>query len=100
MDIAKVLLASIKKPNPGSIYNVCDDLPSSPQDVVVYGCRLLKKELPGPIKFKDAVLSSLGKSFYKDNKRVRNKKIKKELRIDLTYKNYKIGLNAIHRSIN
>ena len=100
LDIAKVLLASIKKPNPGSIYNVCDDLPSPPQDVVVYGYRLLKKELPSPIKFKDAALSSLGKSFYKDNKRVRNKKIKKELRIDLTYKNYKIGLNAIHRSIN
>jgi len=97
-DITKVLLASIKRPNPGSIYNVCDDFPSPPQDVVIYGCKLLHKKLPSPIKFKNATLSDLSKSFYKDNKRVRNKKIKKELGINLTYKNYKIGLNSIHRS--
>ena len=98
LDIAKVLSASIKQPNPGSIYNVCDDFPSPPQDVVVYGCKLLCKKPPSPVEFQDAKLSVLGKSFYRDNKRVRNQKIKKELGIRLTYKNYKIGLSAIHRS--
>ncbi len=98
-DIAGVLAASIAKPNPGRAYNVCDDEPCPPQDVVTYAANLLGLPPPPEIPFEDANLSPMVKSFYADSKRVSNKRIKTELGYKLIYPNYRDGLRALLKSL-
>ena len=94
-DIAAVLEASIVKSDPGAIYNVTDDEPSPPQDVVAFAADLLGLTPPPLIPFEEAGLSPLGRSFYGENKRVKNSRIKSELGVVLTYPTYREGLAAI-----
>jgi hypothetical protein len=91
-DIVNVLDASISAPSPGRVYNICDDEPAPPQDVVTYAAELLDIELPEPTPFDPTALSPMAASFYKDNKRVSNRRIKDELGIKLLYPNYRTGL--------
>ena len=94
-DIAEVLLASMERPGIGKIYNVCDDLPASPEAVLSYAAKLLNKEEPPIVDFLSANLSDMVRSFYSECKRVNNSKIKSELISALKYPNYKIGLKAL-----
>ncbi|WP_170345971.1 SDR family oxidoreductase [Ruegeria atlantica] len=94
-DIAQILEASMMKPNPGRVYNVCDDEPVPPQDVIGYAAELQGLPLPPAVRFDDADLSPMARSFYNENKRVRNDRIKEELGIDLIYPNYRVGLEAL-----
>lgn len=94
-DIAGVLAASIAKPHPGRAYNVCDDEPCPPQDVVAYAADLLGLPLPPEIPFEQAELSPMAKSFYAESKRVSNKRIKTELGYRLIYPTYREGLTAL-----
>jgi nucleoside-diphosphate-sugar epimerase len=94
-DIVGVLAASIAKPNPGRAYNVCDDEPCPPQNVVEFAADLLGQPLPPEIPFEDANLSPMAKSFYADSKRVSNRRIKTELSYKLIYPNYRDGLRAL-----
>ncbi len=97
-DIAGVLEASIARPHPGRAYNVCDDEPCPPQDVVAYAAELLGLPLPQEIAFEKAALSPMAKSFYADSKRVLNTRIKTELGYELVYPNYRVGLTALLRA--
>lgn len=100
-DIAAVLEASIARPNPGRIYNVCDDDPAPPEAVVAYTCALLGKPAPPLVPLEQADLSPMALSFYADNKRVSNARIKNELGVTLRYPSYRDGLRALlprHRS--
>ena len=83
------------RPDGGRIYNVCDDRPAPPQDVVAFACNLLGVEPPPPVAFEDAELSPMAQSFYADNKRVRNSRMKKELGVTLAYPDYEAGLHAL-----
>ncbi len=94
-DIAGVLAASMAKPNPGHAYNVCDDEPCPPQEVVEYAANLLDLPVPPEIAFDDAELSPMAKSFYADSKRVSNQRMKNELGYKLLYPNYREGLSAL-----
>jgi nucleoside-diphosphate-sugar epimerase len=94
-DIANVLLASMAKPRPGAVYNVCDDEPATQEAVVAYAAKLLGIEPPPLIPLAEADLSPMARSFYADNKRVANALIKEELGVALAYPNYRAGLNAI-----
>lgn len=94
-DIAGVLEASITKPNPGQAYNVCDDEPCPPQDVVAFAAELLKIPAPPEIAFDDAELSPMAKSFYAESKRVANRRIRQELGYELLYPTYREGLRAL-----
>jgi nucleoside-diphosphate-sugar epimerase len=94
-DIAAVLEASMARPNPGAAYNVCDDLPAPPQEVIAFACELLGRAPPPLIPFAEAELSPLARSFYADSKRVDNRRIKAELGIRLAYPDYRAGLRAI-----
>ncbi len=94
-DIAQVLRASIERPNPGAIYNVVDDEPAPPQDVIAYAAGLLGVEPPPEVPFEEASLSLSARSFYADNRRVANGRIRNELRVELLYPNYRDGLRAI-----
>ena len=71
-DIAGVLEASIAEPDPGRAYNVCDDEPCPPQDVVAFAAQLLGMPPPPEIPFEDAELSPMASSFYAESKRVSN----------------------------
>jgi nucleoside-diphosphate-sugar epimerase len=94
-DIVAVLEASMARPHPGAIYNVCDDDPAPPAEVVVHACRLLGVEPPPEVPFERAELSAMARSFYDDNKRVRNDRIKRELGVRLAYPSYRDGLKAL-----
>jgi nucleoside-diphosphate-sugar epimerase len=97
-DIATVLEASMARPNPGAAYNVCDDDPAPPQDVVVEACRLLGVAPPPEIPFENATLSPMGRSFFEESKRVANRRIKQELGVRLRYPTYRDGLAALASS--
>ncbi|RLK03738.1 SDR family oxidoreductase [Ruegeria conchae] len=94
-DVAQVLIASMAKPNPGAIYNVCDEEPVPPQDVIGYAAELQGLPLPPAVPFDEADLTPMARSFYNENKRVRNDRIKEELGISLLYPNYRVGLEAL-----
>ena len=95
LDIVQTLLASISQPKPHSIYNLCDDNPAPPQDVLSYAAKLLSVDQPPIVRFEDADLSEMARSFYAENKRVSNKLIKSELGVNLTYPDYKEGLENL-----
>ena len=94
-DIAQVLAASIERPNPGAVYNLCDDDPAPPEDVIAHAAELLGLPVPPAVPFDDADLSPMARSFYAESKRVRNDRIKDELGVNLLYPTYREGLSAI-----
>ena len=94
-DIAQVLEASIKRPNPGAVYNLCDDDPAPPQDVIGHAAELLGLPLPEEVAFDEAEMTPMARSFYAESKRVSNGRIKEELGIDLIYPDYRSGLQAL-----
>ena len=94
-DLISVLKASMHKPNPGSIYNVCDDEPASSKEVLEFACSLLKVDPPPLVHFDQVELSDMARKFYLDNKKVRNQKIKMELGVKLRYPNYREGISSI-----
>ena len=94
-DIAQVLLASIQLPNPGAAYNVCDDDPAPPQDVIAHAAALLELPVPPGIPFETAEMTPMARSFYAESKRVRNNRIKEELGVTLLYPTYREGLAAL-----
>jgi len=98
-DIAQTVIASLDQPNPGSIYNLCDDAAVEQQEVETYAASLLEIEPPPLIAFEKAFkeMSPMAKTFWQDNRRIDNSKIKNELGINLIYPTYKDGLKAIHQ---
>ncbi|MDM7458850.1 MAG: SDR family oxidoreductase [Paracoccus sp. (in: a-proteobacteria)] len=99
-DIARALAASIRMPRPGAVYNLCDDEPAPPEDVIAHAARLLGYPLPPEIAFDEAArdMSAMARSFYADSKRVRNDRIKRDLGLQLLYPDYRSGLAAILRA--
>ncbi|MCB1591131.1 MAG: SDR family oxidoreductase [Alphaproteobacteria bacterium] len=93
-DIVQVLMASIAKPAPGEVYNLCDDEPVPSHEVIDFACKMLGLPSPPLIPFEKVDLAPITRSFYADNKRVRNEKIKTVLGVELKYKNYREGLKA------
>ena len=96
-DVLQTLLMSMRSTNSGRIYNVADDYPSSSYEVITYASALLKRPPPPAIPFEKAILSDFARSFYQENKRVKNKRIKEELKVNLFYPSYREGLQAILR---
>jgi nucleoside-diphosphate-sugar epimerase len=100
-DIAGVLRASIAKPAPGATYNVCDDEPAEQAEVVDFACAMLGVEPPPLIPFETAraEMSEMALSFWADNRRVDNSRIKAELGVELIYPTYREGLTALAREL-
>ena len=94
-DIAQVLAASIARPAPGTAYNICDDDPAPPQDVIAHAAELLGVPVPPAIPFETAEMTPMARSFYAESKRVRNDRIKAELGVKLLYPTYREGLAAL-----
>lgn len=94
-DIAQVLLASINAPDPGAVYNVCDDDPAPPEDVIALAAELLGAPLPPAEDFATAQMTPMARSFYAESKRVRNGRIKERLGVRLIHPDYRSGLRAM-----
>lgn len=96
-DIAGVLEASIRRPRPGAVYNVADDAPAPPADVVAFACELLGIAPPPLVPFAAAAaeMSPMALSFWRDNRLVLNRRIKEELGVRLRYPTYREGLAAV-----
>lgn len=94
-DIARAVDASLGRPRQGAIYNVTDNEPAPPQDVVTFAASLCGIEPPREISLDDAGLTEMGRSFYAESKRVRNDLLRNELGVTLAYPTYREGLSAL-----
>jgi nucleoside-diphosphate-sugar epimerase len=96
-DIAQVLEASITAPRPGAVYNVCDDNPCPPDEVLRHAARMLGLVDPPAVPFAavEATMTPMARGFYQESKRVRNDRIKDELGVKLFYPDYPQGLAAV-----
>lgn len=93
-DITQTVLASMRQPRPGDVYHLADDYPSPSHEVISYACELLDIEPPPLIPFEEADMAPIARSFYKDNKRIDNTKIKQDLGVKLNHPGYESGLQA------
>jgi nucleoside-diphosphate-sugar epimerase len=94
-DIAGVLEASIARPRAGAIYNVADDEPAAPGDVVAFAAKLIGVEPPPEVAFAEADLTPMARSFYEGSRRIKNARIKSELGVTLRYPTYREGLSSL-----
>ena len=96
-DIANILFKSLQNFKAKEIYNVSDDKPASTEEVILYGSKLLNTKKPETVEL-TSVKSEMVKNFYKDSKKVDNKKMKKFFNYKLKYPTYIEGLNYIHNN--
>jgi len=96
-DIARVLHASMANPDVGAVYNVTDDEAVEPSTVVAFASSLLGLEPPAMVSLDVTAedMSPMARSFWNDNRRVDNSRIKRDLGIQLRYPNYRAGLAAV-----
>jgi len=99
-DITSAIIKSMKNPTPGEIFNVTDNNPCSSEEVTIYAAKLLKIKNLEFIDINSPKVNKITKDFYRDNKRVSNKKIKKILGWTPKFENYKLGLKEILNIIN
>ena len=97
-DIANLLFHSMKKFKSNEIYNISDDKPTSQEEIAAYGSKLLKVKSPDLLEL-DSLENGMLKDFYKDSKKVNNKKVKEFFNYQLTYPTYKEGLDKILNDI-
>jgi len=96
-DIASAIMAAIRYQS-GGTWNVCDDEPAPPQDVITYAARLVGIAPPEEEAFATAEMSAMARSFYSSSARVSNAKLKNELGVTLDYPTYRHGLDALLRA--
>ncbi len=96
-DIAGVLQASLQRPRPQRIYNLADDAPAASAEVLAFASQLLGMPTPPSVSFDEArlTMSPMQLSFWAENRRVRNDRIKAELGYRLLYPTYREGLQAL-----
>ena len=97
-DIANVLFKSLSNFKSSEIYNISDDKPSSSKEVTLYGVKLLNVDIPKSIEIKD-IESEMLKNFYKESKKVSNKKMKSFFDYNLKFPTYVEGLNYIRNNL-
>ena len=97
-DIANLLFLSLNKLKKGEIFNISDDKPASSEEVMKYGAKILNLPEPKEIKLED-IQSEMLKAFYRDSKKVSNKKVKEFFKYKLKFPTYVEGLNYINKII-
>ncbi|MFJ5368568.1 SDR family oxidoreductase [Bosea sp. CER48] len=97
-DIAGVLMASLAQPRNDAVYNVTDDEPGPPQDVITFAAELTGLQPPPEIPFAQAQLSPMAASFYGESKRVSNALVKRELGYAFRYPTYREALRALAKA--
>lgn len=98
-DITQIIMAALAKPRPGRIINLCDEQPAPQGEVVRYAAELLGVAPPAPVKFEDADLTPMARSFYVSKRRLRSSVIGPELGVQLHYPSYREGLQALLKDL-
>jgi len=93
-DIANILFKSLQNFKSKEIYNISDDKPTSSEELILHGSKLLNIEKPKVVDL-STIESEMVKNFYKDSKKVNNKKMKEFFNYKLKYPTYVEGLNYI-----
>ena len=96
-DIANILFKSLKNFKTKEIYNISDDKPTSPEELIIHGSKLLNIEKPKTVEL-STIESEMLKNFYKDSKKVNNKKMKEFFNYKLKYPTYVEGLDYIYNN--
>jgi len=96
-DIASAIMAAVHHQGSGT-WNVCDDEPAPPQDVIAYAAELMGVAPPPEEAFETAEMSAMARSFYASSARVSNAKLKRELGVTLAHPTYRHGLDALWRA--
>lgn len=94
-DIAQAIRAGLDGRGQHRVYNVTDDEPTAPQTVISYAAMIKGLPVPPDLPFETADLTPMARSFYGENKRVRNRRLRDDLGVDLIFPNYRVGLQAI-----
>jgi len=94
-DIASAVYLSMLNPTPGEIFNISDDYPCPSDEVTSYACKLLRVEEPLKVFYNEKLVSDFAKSFYNENRKVSNLKLKQKLKWKPKFENYKKGLKSI-----
>lgn len=94
-DITGGILAAMTTPKPQRIVNLTDNEPAKQGDVVRYAAKLLGVAPPPTIRYEDADLTPMARSFYKSRRKLRSVRLGPELGYSLTYPNYRVGLEAV-----
>jgi nucleoside-diphosphate-sugar epimerase len=94
-DLAEIARRLIESRGPGEVWNVADEEPAPPQDVVAFAADLLGVAPPPEEAFEAAALSPMAASFYRDNRRVSVEKLRRRLDYRWLYPTYREGLAAL-----
>ncbi|QBR72029.1 NAD(P)-dependent oxidoreductase [Beijerinckiaceae bacterium] len=94
-DISRAIEAAVAYTGPSGIWNVSDDAPSPPQDVITFAAMLMGIDPPPEQQVETAEMSPMTRSFYAENKRASNWKLKDELGVKLAFPTYRVGLEAL-----
>ncbi|WP_158814463.1 SDR family oxidoreductase [Methylocapsa sp. S129] len=94
-DIAQAIGLTLAAGGQGGLWNVADEEPAPPQDVIAFAAALLGMEPPPEEPFDTADMTPMARSFYADNKRVSIAKLKSELGFAPKYPTYREGLRAL-----
>jgi nucleoside-diphosphate-sugar epimerase len=97
-DVAEVVRLLLAADRPGGVWNLADEEPAPPQDVIAFAAELLGLEPPAEEPFEGAAMSEMSRSFYEDNRRVRIDKLKRQLGFRPLYPTYREGLRALARA--
>lgn len=95
-DICHSVWTALQGNHAGGIFNLADDMPTPPHEVVEYAATLMNIAPPTRENWDAAEMSDMARSFYLESKRVKNNKVKQELGIQLLYPNYKAGLDELY----
>ena len=93
-DIANILSNSLTQFKKNEVYNISDDKPAPAEEIAMYGVKLLGVNKPKTIEINE-IESEMLRGFYKDSKKVNNKKMKEFFNYELKYPTYIEGLNYI-----
>jgi len=93
-DVATSIAAAVASDKAGT-WNICDDEPAPPQDVVAFAAELMGIAPPPEIDFVAADMSEMARSFYQTSNRISSARMKRDLKVQLAYPTYRDGLTAL-----
>ncbi|MGJ5175854.1 NAD-dependent epimerase/dehydratase family protein [Bradyrhizobium oligotrophicum] len=93
-DAASAIMGAISRTQ-GGAWNIVDDEPAPPQDVIAYAAALMGIDPPPELPFDRAELSPMARSFYASNRRIRNIRAKQDLGLVFAHPTYRAGLDAL-----
>ena len=97
-DIVGAIEMAMSNQSRSSIFNLSDDMPATQIEVAQFAANLLEKKFPETVNLKSERVSEMARSFYKEEKKVSNEKLKNELGYNLMFPSFKEGLLAIYKN--